>query len=90
VLRHRSQLSTAIYAKVDTARLRGVARPLARTAVTAMTSEGTATSPGGPCGLRRAAEEYVATRRALEFVLSTQGRFLMDFVPTVINMPSVR
>ena len=27
VLRHRSQLSTAIYAKVDTARLRGVARP---------------------------------------------------------------
>ena len=27
VLRHHSQLSTAIYAKVDTARLRGVARP---------------------------------------------------------------
>jgi site-specific recombinase XerD len=27
VLRHRSQLSTAIYAKVDTTRLRGVARP---------------------------------------------------------------
>ena len=27
VLRHRSQLSTAIYAKVDTARLRNVARP---------------------------------------------------------------
>jgi integrase len=27
VLRHRSQLSTAIYAKVDTARLRDVARP---------------------------------------------------------------
>jgi integrase/recombinase XerD len=30
VLRHRSQLSTAIYAKVDTARLRDVARPWPR------------------------------------------------------------
>src|SRR3954462_1597539 len=53
---------------------------LARTAVTAMTSEVTATSPAGPGGLRRAAEEYLATRRALGFVLSTQGRLLMDFV----------
>ena len=45
-----------------------------------MTSEVTAASPGGPGGLRRAAEEYLATRRALGFVLSTQGRLLMDFV----------
>ena len=30
--------------------------------------------------LRRAAEEYLATRRALGFVLSTQGRLLLDFV----------
>jgi integrase/recombinase XerD len=45
-----------------------------------MTSEVTATSPAGPGGLRRAAEEYLATRRALGFVLSTQGRLLMDFV----------
>jgi hypothetical protein len=34
VLRHRSQLSTAIYAKVDTARLRDAARPWPSTAVT--------------------------------------------------------
>ena len=45
-----------------------------------MTSEVTAASPGGPGGLRRAAEEYLATRRALGFVLSTQGRLLLDFV----------
>jgi integrase/recombinase XerD len=45
-----------------------------------MTSDITATSPGGGGGLRRAAEEYLATRRALGFVLSTQGRLLMDFV----------
>ena len=30
--------------------------------------------------MRRAAEEYLATRRALGFVLSTQGRLLLDFV----------
>jgi integrase/recombinase XerD len=35
---------------------------------------------GLPGGLRQAAEEYLATRRALGFVLSTQGRLLMDFV----------
>jgi integrase len=35
---------------------------------------------GVPGGLRRAAEEYLATRRALGFALSTQGRLLMDFV----------
>ena len=45
-----------------------------------MTSDVTATNPGGPGGLRRAATEYLATRRALGFVLSTQGRLLMDFV----------
>jgi integrase/recombinase XerD len=45
-----------------------------------MTSEVTATSPDGAGGLRRAAEEYLATRRALGFVLSTQGRLLLDFV----------
>ena len=45
-----------------------------------MTSDVTATSPAGPGGLRRAAEEYLATRRALGFVLSTQGRLLLDFV----------
>jgi len=73
VLRHRSQLSTAIYAKVDTARLRGVARPLARTAVTAMTSDITTTRTAGPGGLRRAAEEYLATWRALGFVLSSRA-----------------
>ena len=35
---------------------------------------------GVQAGLRQAAEEYLATRRALGFVLSTQGRLLMDFV----------
>jgi integrase len=35
---------------------------------------------GLPGGLRQAAEEYLATRRALGFTLSTQGRLLMDFV----------
>jgi integrase/recombinase XerD len=35
---------------------------------------------GLPGGLRQAAEEYLATRRALGFVLSTQGRLLLDFV----------
>ena len=35
---------------------------------------------GLPVGLRQAAEEYLATRRALGFVLSTQGRLLLDFV----------
>ena len=30
--------------------------------------------------MRQAAEEYLATRRALGFMLSTQGRLLMDFV----------
>jgi integrase/recombinase XerD len=45
-----------------------------------MTIDVTATSPDGAGGLRRAAEEYLATRRALGFVLSTQGRLLLDFV----------
>ena len=45
-----------------------------------MTSDVTARSPGGAGGLRRAAEEYLATRRALGFMLSTQGRLLLDFV----------
>ena len=45
-----------------------------------MTSDVTATRPAGPGGLRRAAEEYLATWRALGFVLSTQGRLLLDFV----------
>jgi hypothetical protein len=45
-----------------------------------MTSDITATSPGGAGGLRRAAEQYLTTRRALGFALSTQGRLLMDFV----------
>jgi integrase/recombinase XerD len=35
---------------------------------------------GVPGGLRQAAEEYLATRRALGFTLSTQSRLLMDFV----------
>src|SRR3954471_8707891 len=35
---------------------------------------------GLPGGLRQAAQEYLATRRALGFVLSTQGRLLLDFV----------
>ena len=39
VLRHRSQLSTAIYAKVDTARLRGRGPALAGTGLTAMTDQ---------------------------------------------------
>jgi hypothetical protein len=55
-----------------------------------MTSEGTAPSPGGPGGLRRAAEEYLATRRALGFVLSTQGRLLLDFVAHCERPPSPR
>jgi integrase/recombinase XerD len=42
--------------------------------VTAMTGK------AGEGGLRQAAEEYLATRRALGFTLSTQGRLLMDFV----------
>jgi hypothetical protein len=48
--------------------------------VTAMTSDITATNFGGAGELRRAAEQYLATRRALGFALSTQGRLLMDFV----------
>jgi hypothetical protein len=35
---------------------------------------------GVPGGLRQVAEEYLATRRALGFTLSTQGRLLMEFV----------
>lgn len=31
-------------------------------------------------GLRQTAEDYLATRRALGFTMSTQGRLLMDFV----------
>ncbi len=47
-----------------------------------MTSGITTTSSDGADrgGLRRAAEEYLATRRALGFALSTQGRLLIDFV----------
>jgi hypothetical protein len=45
-----------------------------------MTSDITPTSPGGAGELRRAVEQYLATRRALGFALSTQGRLLMDFV----------
>jgi hypothetical protein len=39
-----------------------------------MTSDITATNSGGAGELRRAAEQYLATRRALGFALSTQGR----------------
>ena len=50
-----------------------------------MTDQTNPTDPIGvtareACGLRQAAEEYLATRRALGFTLSTQGRMLMDFV----------
>jgi hypothetical protein len=50
-----------------------------------MTSDITATNSGGAGELRRgelrrATEQYLATRRALGFALSTQGRLLMDFV----------
>jgi integrase/recombinase XerD len=45
-----------------------------------MTSDITATNSGRAGELRRAAEQYLATRRALGFALSTQGRLLMDFV----------
>ena len=54
VLRHRSQLSTAIYAKVDTARLRDVARPWPRTGLTAMTDQTNPTDPIGVTVPRRA------------------------------------
>ena len=66
MLRHRSQLSTAIYAKVDT-RAAGAGPALAG-------------RRAGMSALRQAAEEYLATRRALGFMLSTQGRLLLDFV----------
>ena len=67
VLRHRSDLSTAIYAKVDENALRPLARPWP-TRRWVMT------------GLRRAAEDYLAMRRALGFKLTTQGSQLMSFV----------
>ena len=59
VLRHRSQLSTSVYAKVDQNALRPLARPVARSrAVSA---------------LRARAEEYLAMRRALGFKLESHG-----------------
>ena len=66
VLRHRSQLSTATYAKVDRDRLRALARPW----------------PGGAAvsGLRQAAEDYLAMRRALGFALVREGQMLMSFI----------
>jgi hypothetical protein len=92
VLRHRSQLSTAIYAKVDTARLRDVARPW----------PGRADRHAGPHEPHRPDQREsprrvqvarrVAAGRAgvsghptgagvhLGFTLSTRGRLLMDFV----------
>ena len=60
MLRHRSLLSTSIYAKVDQNALRPLARPW----------------PGSRqvSALRARAEEYLAMRRALGFKLTTQGR----------------
>jgi site-specific recombinase XerD len=65
VLRHRSQLSTAIYAKVDHDSLRSLARPAGRCAMS---------------GIRGHAEQYLAMRRALGFKLATFGQRLLSFV----------
>ena len=66
VLRHRSLLSTSVYAKVDQNALRPLARPWPGAAAVS--------------ALRARAEEYLAMRRALGFKLTTQGRHLMSFV----------
>ena len=55
VLRHRSMLSTSVYAKVDQGALRPLARPWPGSA--------------GMSGLRARAEEYLVMRRALGFKL---------------------
>ena len=66
VLRHRSMLSTSIYAKVDQNALRPLARP------------GRGARPVS--ALRARAEEYLAMRRALGFKLESHGPRLMSFV----------
>ena len=62
--------------------------PTDPTGVTARDARGL---PGGlPGGLRQAAQEYLATRRALGFTLSTQGRLLRTSSPTAIDTASPR
>ena len=66
VLRHREIKTTAIYAKVDRARLRPLAMPW----------------PGGAVmtDLRFATNDYLAVRRQLGFELQQAGRLLEDYV----------
>ncbi|MFG2525964.1 tyrosine-type recombinase/integrase [Streptomyces sp. NPDC048527] len=71
VLRHRSQLSTAVYAKVDHSSLRMLAQPWRRRC--AMTT------------VRQHADEYLAMRRRLGFKLTSFGEKLMSFVGYLEN-----
>jgi len=66
VLRHRTVATTAIYAKVDHLALRGARHALA--------GEWTMTD------YRAAADDYLATRRAMGYKLCYQGQMLVQFV----------